>query len=590
MLAKPKVVAFDTFFTEEDKDRKESDMALAEAVGKSNNVVSAFFFNANLDESNIGIDPLFPYPALSEASQFIGFVNLVPDKDGVTRRAKLYAVVGESVYPYLAVATYAMSQGKGFDDIAPELPIVIGTNPNTSKNDLFINFTYPNKNTSYFEYSYVEVLEGKIDLQKAFSDKIVFIGATATSLFDLKATPYTNIYPGVFVHANVVDNLISRNYIREAETYWTVVSVILIGLVFGFFMPRLTPWAQLIMFLILMGGGLALSIWAFVSRNFLVHIVPPFLTGLGSYGGILFYRLVIEEREKRKIKGSFKQYLSHKIIDILTKDPNKLQLGGEEKEVTVFFLDIAGFTTMSETLSPQQLVEVMNQCLTRFSDIILEHDGLINKYIGDCIMAFWNAPADQPKHASLACRAALKCIEAVPGLNKAFAAKGLPNIDCRVGINTGLVVVGNMGSKDRFDYTVMGDAVNLASRLEGANKEYHTHIMISQETFEKAQEDIEARDLDLIRVKGKKEPKKVFELLCEKGRMSPELEKGRQVYHDALRFYRHKQFHEAMVAFKKVFNHLPNDHLANTYLERLTRFGLTPPNQDWDGVFEMKTK
>jgi adenylate cyclase len=342
--------------------------------------------------------------------------------------------------------------------------------------------------------------------------------------------------------------------------------------------------------LAMMGIGIGLSMYFFTARNAVLPMVPPFLTAAGCYISITFYRLLIEEREKRKIKGSFKQYLSPKIIEVLTKDPSKLRLGGEEREVSIFFLDIAGFTTMSETLKPTQLVEVMNSCLTEFSRIILKHDGTINKYIGDCIMAFWNAPDDQPHHAALACQAALECVKAIPDINRRFKEKGLPSIDARVGINSGVVVVGNMGSVERFDYTVMGDPVNLASRLEGANKQYHSHIMVSDTTFEKAKEAIEARDLDLIRVKGKKEPRKVFEVLCKKGEMSEELSEGRKRYHQALSLYRQKSFEEAIDAFQSVFDYLPNDHVTRVYLERARAFVSHPPPATWDGVYEMISK
>jgi adenylate cyclase len=343
-------------------------------------------------------------------------------------------------------------------------------------------------------------------------------------------------------------------------------------------------------FLLVTVGSLGAAIWAFDFKQLILPVVAPLFVAVGSYGGILFYRLVIEEREKRKIKGSFRQYLSPKIIDVITKDPSKLSLGGEEREVSIFFLDIAGFTTMSEALKPTQLVEVMNSCLTEFSNIILKHDGLINKYIGDCIMAFWNAPADQPKHAAQACLAALECIAVLPEINRRFQEKGLPAIDCRVGINTGVVVVGNMGSNERFDYTVLGDPVNLASRLEGANKQYHTRIMISDVTFEKAKDAIQARDLDLIRVKGKKEPRKVFEVLCPGDKMTEELEEGRRRYHQGLSLYRQRYFDDAIEAFEKVFEYLPNDHVTRVYLERARHFKNHPPPASWDGVYEMTTK
>lgn len=584
-----KALVFDTLFTERDRRSPKSDLVLANAARDTETMVSAFFFEGGIDEFNIGRNPKFPYDALWENSDY-GFVNLEPDRDGVTRRARMFAIDGDSAYPSLAVAAYAMSEGKRFDEIIPELPAVVSGDPLEAHNELFINYAFSYEKEVYPSYSYVDVLRGEIDVDTLLKDKVVFVGATAAGLFDLKAIPFVSKYAGVFVHANILDNLIAKNWIREIGTEWTTLYILLIGFLFGYLLPRYTPWGQMGLFTLLVGGGVAFSCWLFSEHSLVLHIVPPMLTGIGCWGGVIFYRLVIEEKEKRKIKGSFKQYLSPKIIEIITKDPDKLALGGEEREVTIFFLDIAGFTTMSEALAPTQLVEVMNQCLTQFSNVILKNDGLINKYIGDCIMAFWNAPADQPKHATLACQAALECLSSLPDLNKSFKEKGLPSIDCRVGVNTGTVVVGNMGSNEKFDYTVMGDPVNLASRLEGANKQYHSHVMVSEYTFEQAKGEIEARDLDLIRVKGKSQPIKVFELLSRKDEMPEEVKQGRQKYHEALRMYRQRQFQEAIHGFQEVFDYLPNDHLSRVYLERSRQFAVNPPPPQWDGVFVMKTK
>jgi adenylate cyclase len=582
-----RAIAFDVLFTEPDKQNPSSDAAMAAAAGKAGSVVSAFFYRGGMEGNLAGIDPLFPYPALMKES-YLGFVNFNPDHDGIYRHSHLYALTGETVYPSLAVATLAMSHKKTFQDLLPELPIIIDKDPLVAHNEMFINYAVPTDD-SYPIYSFADVLEGKVASDK-LKDKIVLVGGTAAALFDVKATPYLPIFYGVLIHANVIDNLIAGNYLRQMPGMFTFLFVLLLGLTLGVALPRLSPWAKLLSSLAVMAVGAGVSYWLFSSRNAILPMIPPFLTAAGCYVGVQFYRLLVEEREKRKIKGSFRQYLSPKIIDIITKDPSKLSLGGEEREVSVFFLDIAGFTTMSETLKPTQLVEVMNSCLTEFSRIILKHDGLINKYIGDCIMAFWNAPADQPGHAAMACRAALDCMKVLPDINRRFQDRGLPRIDCRVGINTGTVVVGNMGSDERFDYTVLGDAVNLASRLEGANKSYHTHIMVSDTTFEQARESIEARDLDLIRVKGKKEPRKVFEILCGKGEMSEEMTEGRKRYHHALSLYRQKSFEEAIEAFQSVFDYLPNDHVTRVYLERARGFTNHPPPPTWDGVYEMMTK
>lgn len=591
------VIAFDTLFTEPDKSNPASDAALVNAVKASDRVVSAFFFN-QVERNTYGTDPLFPFEKLNDASH-TGYVNLEPDRDGVTRRAPLVLMEKDgdgkaSIYPSLAVMAYALHKNLSIEDVLSTLPIQIDLNfPDLIKTTLLVNYTYDADSFmgySYSSCSFAELLEAKTDYSELFKGKVVFVGATAAALFDLKATPFTSILPGVMIHANVLDNLLTGNPMKEVSPEVTVLYVLLVGLLMGFSLPRFRPWVKLGVFVLVAGGGLWVAQWAFVSHSLILPVVAPLLVSFGCYGGILFYQLVIEEREKRKIKGSFRQYLSPKIIDVITKDPSKLKLGGEEREVSIFFLDIAGFTTMSETLKPSQLVEVMNNCLTEFSNVIMKHDGLINKYIGDCIMAFWNAPADQPNHASQACQAALECISVLPEINRRFQEKGLPAIDCRVGINTGVVVVGNMGSNERFDYTVLGDPVNLASRLEGANKQYHTRIMISDVTFEKAKDAIQARDLDLIRVKGKKEPRKVFEVLCRSDQMNEELEEGRRRYHQGLSLYRQRYFDDAIEAFEKVFEYLPNDHVTRVYLERARHFKNHPPPANWDGVYEMTTK
>lgn len=592
------VVAFDTLFTEVDRENPGSDSALASASKEAGNVVSAFFFK-QVDHSVLGKDPLFPYEKLLESGP-IGYVNLEPDRDGVTRRAPLVLFEEGSdqgklnVYPSISVMALALSRGRTMEQLFGELPIRVDQNDiHLSKNDLFINFAFDRTSPTGFAYptySYADVLDSKLDLPSHFGGKIVLVGATAAALFDLKAIPYVPIHPGVMVHANVLDNLISGQFMREVSPDMTVLYVILLGVLLGIFLPRLRPWAKLGVFAAVLFGGLAAAVWSFNHYQWVIPVVPPLFAAVGCYGGISFYRLVVEEREKRKIKGSFRQYLSPKIIDVITKDPSKLKLGGEEREVSIFFLDIAGFTTMSEALKPSQLVEVMNNCLTEFSNIILKHDGLINKYIGDCIMAFWNAPADQKRHAAQACLAGLDCISVLPDINRRFQEKGLPAIDCRIGINTGIVVVGNMGSSERFDYTVMGDPVNLASRLEGANKQYHTHIMISDVTFEKAKDEIEARDLDLIRVKGKKEPRKVFEVLSKKAGFSDEMREARERYHRGLSSFRQRAFDDAIEAFDSVFEYWPNDHVSRLYLERARLFKNHPPPPTWDGVYEMLTK
>jgi adenylate cyclase len=258
--------------------------------------------------------------------------------------------------------------------------------------------------------------------------------------------------------------------------------------------------------------------------------------------------------------------------------------------MTVFFSDLAGFTTISESMTPRELVSVLNEYLTTMSEIIFRHGGVVDKYIGDAIMAFWNAPLEQPDHASLACLTALDQQDALRELQSRFAERKLPHIDFRVGINTGHMVVGNMGSAARMDYTVMGDAVNLASRLEGANKSFRSRIMISEFTYQKARDAIEVRPLDLIRVKGKTVPIQVYELVDRKGALTPDQKNAFGHYAEGLKLYHDRQFARAMDAFKKTLGLLPHDGPSRTYIERCETFIAFPPPPAWDGVFVMTTK
>jgi adenylate cyclase len=328
----------------------------------------------------------------------------------------------------------------------------------------------------------------------------------------------------------------------------------------------------------------------FFKNFFLLDFVAPSVSAGFSYVVVFFYRFITEKREKRWIKNTFSQYMSPKIVEAITKNPDLLKLGGEEREMTVFFSDLAGFTTISESMKPAELVKVLNEYLTEMSNIIFYHGGVVDKYIGDAIMAFWNAPINQPNHAVLACHTALDQLKKLSDLQRRFAERKLPMIDCRIGINTGHMVVGNMGSHNRFDYTVMGDSVNLASRLEGANKPYHTRIMISEFTYEKAKDEIEVRQLDLLRVKGKAIPIKVFELAARKGELSPEQKKAFSLYGDGLAFYLDRKFKKALETLKKVLEFFPEDGPTQVYLERAERYIAVPPPKEWDGVYVMTTK
>jgi adenylate cyclase len=263
---------------------------------------------------------------------------------------------------------------------------------------------------------------------------------------------------------------------------------------------------------------------------------------------------------------------------------------GEERHVTLFFSDIAGFTTVSEKLTPQELVEVLNDYLSTMTDVILDLDGTLDKFIGDAIMAFWNAPLDQPKHALPACRAAVGQMALLPELHRRFGDKGWPIVEFRIGLNTGPAVIGNMGSSTHRNFTAVGDTVNLASRLEGANKMFGTRILISESTLQAAKDDIEVRELDFLRVKGKTQPIRVYELLALKNGVSPEKKKTVSLFTEGLALYRDRRFTDATAKFFESLKTSPDDKPSQIYIKRCEQFLAAPPPRDWDGVYVMTSK
>jgi adenylate cyclase len=282
--------------------------------------------------------------------------------------------------------------------------------------------------------------------------------------------------------------------------------------------------------------------------------------------------------------------MAAEVVDEIMRNPGAIRLGGERKELSVLFSDIAGFTSISEQMDPETLVELLNKYLSAMTDIILRHRGNVNKYLGDGIMAIFGAPRGDPNHASLACFAALDSQSELAKLREQWKADGQPEISARIGINSGWLVVGNMGSQARMEYTVMGDSVNLASRLEGANKFYDTLILLGPRTYELAARDIEAREVDLMRVKGKKEPVVVFELLARKGYLSAEQRRAIETYSEGLEAYKHRDFKTAAAQFEAVLALDPRDGPSRVYLERAKEYLVAPPPADWDGVYKLKSK
>ena len=297
-----------------------------------------------------------------------------------------------------------------------------------------------------------------------------------------------------------------------------------------------------------------------------------------------------EGRQKKEVRGAFSRYLSPQVVDQVLEKPELLSLGGSRRVMTCFFSDVAGFTSISEALSPEDLVHLLNRYLSLMTRAVMDRGGTVDKFEGDAIMAFWGAPLPQEDHAWRACQSALEQQEIMARFRAEVLAEGLPELRVRMGLNTGPMIVGNMGSEERFDYTVMGDAVNLASRLEGANKQYSTYIMISETTYAEVKDLVEVRELDLLRVKGKQEPIRVYELMAVTGKLPPEKERTRAAYQEGLALYRDMDFVAAEQAFTRALESDPEDGPSLTYMERCRTYRDYPPPSDWDRVFTMTTK
>jgi adenylate cyclase len=332
-------------------------------------------------------------------------------------------------------------------------------------------------------------------------------------------------------------------------------------------------------------------------NGLIIDLVHPYLALPTVFIACYMYRYVTEFREKLALRGAFAKYLNPKLVEQISEHPETLKLGGEKRDVTVMFTDIAHFTSISEKLKPESLVALLNEYFEVMSEVIMEEGGTLDKFEGDAIMAFFGAPVVQPDHALRAARTAIKMRLRLTTLLEKWkkdpplpGGEPKPQIDFRCGMNTGEVIVGNMGSSDRFDYTVMGDVVNLGSRLEGANKKYETSIMVSQKTAEIIKDAFEMRELDTIKVKGKTEPNKVYELLAPKGELPAKAMDLLQQYNEGIALYHSRKFAEGLSKFQKILETYPTDGPSKLYRQRCEVLRDFPPPADWNGVFEMGSK
>jgi adenylate cyclase len=441
-------------------------------------------------------------------------------------------------------------------------------------------------------WSATDLLHGRIPAA-ALKGKIAIVGTTAPGTWDQRVTPFDAIAPGVITHATFVDNVLHGQLLERSQ--WVVLGEVLMMLAasvaLAHLFSRVSSLAAAPALLAVMAVWAAVSVVALRRFNLVLASGLPLLQVLSMFLAATTYRFFAEERDKRKARERFSRFLAPAIVDEVLRQEGSIRLGGEKKELTALFADIRGFTTISEQLDPHVLLEVLNQYLTPMTDIIVQgHQGTLDKYIGDAIMAFWGAPRPQPDHALRGCKAALAMLEELDRLRAGWRAQGLPDIDVGIGLNTGPMSVGFVGSQDRFyNYTILGDAVNLASRLEGANRPYGTRIIIGPETHAQVREQVVVRPLDLVRVKGKREPVRIYELLS----LAPGPEARRpwlEAFAWGLSAWQAQRWDEATAHFREADRLQGGDACAQVYLARCEEMRRHPPGPEWDGVYEMTTK
>ena len=595
---------FDIAMTEGSGFGLEDDEILAGAMAASGNIIIPIALSTEdkeSDETAVGLLRRFSLkepaawrgetfrsvtaslPILLKAAGGIGNVRVNPDGDGIFRRMPLALAFRDMILPSVPLAL--ARRVKGGPDVA-SIPL-------DETGQMIIRFwgptgtfrTYP---VAAIVNSYAQIQEGqKPQIRpEEFAGKTVLVGVSAVGLFDNKPSPMSAVMPGIEIQAAALDTLQHGNFIHLTPKPVLYAFALILALLTGWAVSSLRKtWIIAGTFLVFLAVPAAASCAA-LAAGFWLEFVFPFAAVLLTLIGASVLNYKIEGQQRRFIKSVFSHYLSPAVIDRLIEDPKRLQLGGEEREITSFFSDVAGFTSISEKLSPPELVALLNAYLSEMTEIILDEGGTLDKYEGDAIVAFWNAPLDDPDHAFRACRAALACQKSLTEKAPDFVKRFGTEIRARIGLNTGPAVVGNMGSGRRFDYTAMGDTINLAARLEGACKTYGVPILVGERTFESVKDRILAREVDRVRVVGKKQPVKVFELIGELGTVGPgEIDKI-ILFHKGLQLYRNGQWDDAI----QTFGTFPGDAVAGIYQDRCRAYREDPPPADWDGVADLKTK
>lgn len=533
---------------------------------------------------------------LAEVAAGAGYFTLQSDPDGVLRWMPLVIQAGDELFPPLAVVSAWHYLGR------PPLTVRVGPHgvegiqmgdrviPTDESGQLLVNYLGPPR--TFPHVSVTDILRGRL-APGTFKDRVVLVGATAVGTHDLRSTPFSPVYPGAEVQATVIDNILTARFIARPRwsRIYDLIAVIVLGAIVGIVLPRLGPVKGLAFTVGLSTLYVVAARWCFVELRLWLNLVYPMAAIGGTYTALTVYHYLTEQRERKRIKSTFRQYVAPLVVEELLKHPQAVTLGGTEKVLTVLFTDLEGFTTYSERYTATEMVQILGEYYDRITEQVFIERGTLSDYVADELIAFFGAPLDNPAHAQRACAAALAMREQTVLLAAEWQKIGRPRLRARTGINTGPMLVGNLGSRYRFAYSVLGDQVNLASRLEGLNKVYKTDILIGENTARAVEGQFLLREVDRVRVKGKTQAVGMYELLARgTAPMSLEQEKGLRSYAMGLEAYRQRAWDESMVLFEETRSLLPGDGPAAEMLERCRTYRVTPPPEDWDGSFDQKFK
>jgi len=541
-----RVIVFDVIFSE--KENAKSDDQLQRAIQRNGRVILPLVFDFTAtgfkesgftdqkvdavtassfavirpgDETFVPLKAKMVLPPLSRfssAAQALGQINMIPDEDGTLRWEMLAIEYQGDYYPPIGLQAARLYRDLGPESLVLDYrgSVSLGETvvPTDQYGRMLINYRGPDRTFPMYPVS--DILDGTAPVG-TFKDKIVLIGPTALGIYDLRVTPFTANMAGIEKHASVVDNLLRGDFLHRTET-GVLPLIFLFAIVLGLTLPRLGAKSGAALFLAFFASYMALVQYLFAVKGIWFNLVYPASALFFGYTSQTAYRFFTEERRAREIRKMFSSYVSKRIVDELIRDPSKAKLGGDRKEITVLFSDIRGFTSFSEKLQPEEVVSLLNEYLGAMTEIVFAHEGTLDKFVGDAIVAFWGAPLSQPDHAERACRCALAMIDKLKQLQAKWAAEGKHVIDIGIGINTGDMVVGNIGAPGKkMDYTVIGDNVNLGARLEGLTRQYNNHIIISEFTCNKVKDILAVNELGSVTVKGKQHPVVIYDLVGMKG-------------------------------------------------------------------------